>query len=184
MNTSPIGTRHTKEIVGDYVDQATDADLSSESCHSGGDQGGQRSHPHGNEGGLPGSAQGDRRLGELPGHDDRASGCLGVAEHRSKAYQSRVDHFRALRDGLPCHLLRRVGEWAGGLRPGRLPVGIQPDDDRGRTFRRRRHHWRCRPQVLFGILRGRPDRREGGGQLRERPGQGPCLRSARPSTKN
>ena len=107
------------------------------------------------------------------GMDDRASGRLGVAEHRSQTYQSRVDHVRALRHGFPRHLLRRVGERARGLCPRRLPVGIQSHDDRRRTFRRRRHRWRCRPQILFGILHGRPDCCEGGSQLRERHGQGP-----------
>ena len=114
------------------------------------------------------------RLGELPGHDDRASGRLGVAEHRSQGNQSRADHVRALRHGLPRHLFRRVGERTGGLCSRRIPVGIQPDDDRRRAFRRRRHHRRHRPQVLVGILHGRPDCRQGGGQLRERPGQRPA----------
>jgi hypothetical protein len=41
----------------------------------------------------------------------------------------------------------------------------------GAWFRRRRHHRRHRPQVLLGILHGRPDRGKGGGQIRERPGQ-------------
>ena len=82
-----------------------------------------------------------------------------------------LDHVRALRHGLPRHVLRRMGERTGGLRPLGIPVGIQPHDDRRWTFRRRRHHRRHRPQILVRILHRGPDRRKGGGQLRERPGK-------------
>ena len=148
------------------------ADLLAQPRPSGGGQGRQRPHPHGDEGGVPGSAQGDGRLGELPRHDDRASGRLGVAEHRSQADQPRADHVRALRHGLPRHVLRSMGERTGGLRPLGIPVGIQSHDDRRWTFRRRRHHRRHRPQILVRILHRGPDRRQGGGQLRERHGKG------------
>ena len=83
-----------------------------------------------------------------------------------KETKSRADHVRALRHGLPRHVFRRLGERSGGLRTLGLPVGIQPDDDRRGTLRRRRRHRRRRPQVLVGILHGRPDRREVGGQVR------------------
>ena len=135
------------------------ADLPAQPRPPQGARGRPRSHPHGDQGGLPGPPQGDRRLGELPRHDDRAGGRLGVAEHRPQAHQSRADHVRALRHGLARHLLRRVGERAGRLCPRGIPVGIQPHDDGRRAFRRRRHHRRHRPQVLVRVVHGRPDRR-------------------------
>ena len=79
--------------------------------------------PHGDEGGLPGPAQGDGRLGELPRHDDRAGGRLGVAEHRSQGDQPRADHVGALRHGLARDLFRRLGERSGGLRARRNTSG-------------------------------------------------------------
>ena len=143
------------------------ADLPAQPRHPEGSRGRPRSYPHGDQGGFPGPPQGDRRLGELPGHDDRASGRLGLAEHRPQAHQPRADHVRALRHGLSRHLLRCVGERTGRLCSGRVSVGIQPDDDGRGPFRRRRHHRGYRPQVLVRVVHGRPDRRQGGGQVRE-----------------
>ena len=74
------------------------------------------------------------------------------------------------------------GAWASGpedYAPCGIPVGLQPDDDRRRAFRRRRHHRRHRPQVFVRLVHGRPDRRQGGGQVRQRHGQGRSLRSAK-----
>ena len=69
------------------------------------------------------------------------------------------------------------GAWASGpedYAPCGIPVGLQPHDDGRRAVRRRRHHRRHRAQVLVGILHGRPDRRQGGGQVREGHGEGPA----------
>ena len=159
-------------IGGGLHRHAPGADLSAQPRPSRGGEGGQGSHSHGDEGGVSGPPQGNHRLGELPRHDHRAGGGVGVPEHRSEARQSRADHLGALRHGFTRHLLGRMGERAFGLRSGRVPVGIQPDDDRRRALRRRRHHRRNRPQVLLRILHRRPHRRQGGGQVRERPAQG------------
>ena len=72
--------------------------------------------------------EGGNRLGGLPRHDRQPGGGLGLAEHRSQGYAVRADHLRTLRHGLSRHLFRRLGQRTGGLRAGRLPVGIQPDD--------------------------------------------------------
>lgn len=66
---------------------------------------------------------------DFPRHDDRSGGDVGVAEHRSEGKTIGAGHIRTVRDGLPCHVFGRLGEWTGGLRAGRLSVGIQPDDD-------------------------------------------------------
>ena len=85
--------------------------------------------------------------------------------------------------GSPRHVLGRLDERTGRLRPFGLPVGIQPDDDRGRAFRRRRYGRRQRPQVLLGLLHRRSDRCEGGGQLRQRPQRRASRSSARRNTE-
>ncbi len=102
---------------------APGADLPAQPRPSRGGQGRQGPDPHGDEGGLQGSAQGDSRLGELPRHDDRAGGRLGVAEHRSQGNQSRADHVRALRHGLARDVFRRLGKRSGGLRTRRNTSG-------------------------------------------------------------
>ena len=112
----PTWYNSIKELVGDYVDHHPGTDLPQEPRLPARNQGRQRPYPHGDEGSLQGSAQGESWLGELSWHDDRAGGCLGVAEHRSQGNQSRVGHVRALRDGLPRYLFRRLGERSGGLR--------------------------------------------------------------------
>ena len=66
------------------------------------------------------------------------------------------------------------GAWASGpedYAPVGIPVGLQPHDDGRGPVRRRRHHRRHRPQVLVGLVHGRPHRRQGGGEIRARPGQ-------------
>src|SRR6267378_4695401 len=75
------------------------------------------------EGSLPGSAQGSRRLGELPRHDDRPGGGVGLAEHRPEGGPSGTHHLRALCDGLARHLLRRVGERPEDYAPAEYPWG-------------------------------------------------------------
>ena len=104
--------RAPSETVGDYVDHHPVPTCLRNHAFLEEIEGRPRPDPHGDEGSLPGSAQGDGRLGELPRHDDRAGGRLGVAEHRPQAHQSRADHVRALRHGLARDLLRRVGERA------------------------------------------------------------------------
>jgi adenylylsulfate reductase subunit A len=94
-------------------------------------------------------------------------GPIRMAKHRSQGNEPRVDHIRALRHGLPRDVFRRLGKRSGGLRTRGIPVGIQSDDDHRRTLWRRRHHRRHRPQVFVGILHGRPDRRQGCGQIRQ-----------------
>ena len=77
----------TQKMVGkDYLDPEAShltigPDLPAQPRHSQGGQGRPRPHPHGDQGGLPGSAQGRGRLGELPRHDDRAGGRVG--RHRT-----------------------------------------------------------------------------------------------------
>ena len=98
---------------------------------------------------------------------------MGIAEHRSQAYEPGTDHFRAVRHGLHATC---SGAWASGPATAhrRVSVGIQPHDDGRWPLRRRRHHRRQCPQVLLRILHRRPHRRQGGSQLRD----GPCKRSA------
>ena len=147
-------------------------DLPAQPRHPRGGRRRPRSHPHGDQGSLSGSAQGDDRLGELPRHDDRAGGRLGIAEHRSQAHQSRADHVGALCHGLARDVLRRLGERPGRLCARGISVGLQPNDDGRRPLRGRRHHWRHGPQILVGLVHRRPHRRQGGGQIRERDGPG------------
>ena len=168
----------TKALVGDYIDQHPVPTCLRNHAILEEIEGRPRPHPHGDEGSLPGSAQGDDRLGELPRHDDRAGGRVGVAEHRSQVHQPRADHLGALRHGLARDVLGRLGERPGRLRARRIPVGLQPDDDRRRPVRGRRHHRRHGPQVLVGLVHGRPHRRQGGGQVRAWRKAGISLRSA------
>ena len=98
---------------------ASGADLPAQSRPAGRGEGRPRSHPHGDQGGFPGPAQGDRRLGELPGHDHRPGGGVGIAEHRSQGHQPGTDHLRALCHGFARNLFRRLGKRAGGLRARR-----------------------------------------------------------------
>ena len=88
---------------------APGADLPAQPRAPGGAESRPRPDPHGDQGSLRRSAQGAGRLGELPRHDDRAGGGLGVPEHRSQAHQPGADHVGALRDGLARHLFRAPG---------------------------------------------------------------------------
>ena len=157
---------HTKAMVGDYIDRHPVPTCLRNHAFLEEVKAGNGPHSHGDEGGPSRTAQGTGRLGELPRHDDRAGGGVGLSEYRSQAHQPGADDLGALRHGLARHVLRRLGQRPCGLLAGRVPVGIQPDDDRRRSVRRGRHHRRDGPQVLFRIVYRRTHCGQGGRQIR------------------
>jgi adenylylsulfate reductase subunit A len=143
---------NTKELVGDYIDRHPVP-----TCL--------RNHAFLEE--MKAGRGPIRMVTKEARHDDRASGRLGIAGHRSQTHEPRADHVRAVRHGLPCHVFRRVGQRSGGLFTRRVPVGLQPHDDRRRIIRCRRHYRRHRAQVLVRLLHGRPHCCQGGGELHQ-----------------
>ncbi len=96
-----------------------------------------------------------------------------------KANQSRADHVRALRHGLPRHVLRRLGQRTGGLRPLGIPVGIQPDDDRRGLFGAGDTIGGTAHKFSSGSFTEGRIAAKGGGQLRQGSGHASSLRSAK-----
>ncbi len=89
-------------------DPSTDPDLPAQPLHHQRSECGPRSHPHGDDAGVPGSTPGGGRLGKLPRHDRGPGGPVGRHRRGSQERESRADHVRAVRHGLARDVLRRL----------------------------------------------------------------------------
>ena len=96
-----------------------------------------RPDPHGDDGGVPGSSPGGDRLAQLPRHDGRPGGAVGVHRRRPEVREPGADHLGAVRDGLARHRLRGLVLGPRGPVAAGVLLGLQPDDHGRGPVRRR-----------------------------------------------